>query len=356
MKALVTGGGGFLGGAVVRQLLERGAQVRSFSRGEHAELRALAVEQLRGDLSDAAAVNAAVAGCDIVFHVAAKVGAWGPRAAFHATNVLGARNVLDACREHGVRDLVYTSTPSVVFDGRDLEGVDESVPVPTHHEAHYPATKAEAERLVLAAAGEALRTVALRPHLIWGPRDTNLVPRILERGRKGQLRRISGPPKLVDTVYIDDAARAHLLAADRLRESAESAARVSGRAYFISSGQPVPVWEMVDHILAAAGLPPVKRSVSPRAAYAAGWLLETLYGLLGLESEPRMTRWVARELSSAHWFDIGAARRDLGYAPQVPLDEGLRRLAAWLATGAAPGGQVTRPGNDSIPPTTVRDD
>lgn len=336
MKALVTGGGGFLGGAIVRQLLERGGEALSFARGEHPDLRRLGVEQHRGDIGDAAAVGRAAAGCDVVFHVAGKMGAWGPYAEYHRVNVVGTRNVVEACRQQGVRSLVYTSSPSLVFQGRDMEGVNESVPYPEHHEAHYPRTKAEAERLVLAANGPALQTVALRPHLIWGPGDTNLVPRIVERGRKGQLRRISGPPKLVDTVYVDDAARAHVLAADRLAEGGQAAAAVAGKAYFISSGQPVPLWEMVDHILAAAGQQPVRREVSPRAAYAAGWLFEKVYGLLGLQSEPRMTRWVARELSTAHWFDIGAARRDLGYEPQVSLEEGLRRLAESLkASGSS---------------------
>ncbi|MCP4701545.1 MAG: NAD-dependent epimerase/dehydratase family protein [Gammaproteobacteria bacterium] len=328
MNILVTGGGGFLGGAIVRLLVERGDTVRSFSRNEYPELAALGVEQHRGDLADAEAVARATKACDLVFHAAAKPGAWGPYQAYYNANVLGTQYVLNACRQQKIRYLVYTSSPSVVFTGCDMEGVNESAPYPAHHQAHYPKTKAEAERKVLAANEAELRTTALRPHLIWGPRDPNLVARIVTRGRAGQLLRIGREPKLVDTVYIDDAARAHLLAADRLRETPSKPA---GKAYFISSGRPIDVWEMVDRILAAADLPPLKRSISPKAAYAAGWLLETVYGLLRIKSEPRMTRWVAEQLSNAHWFDITAARRDLGYEPQVSLDKGLFYLKAWLA-------------------------
>jgi nucleoside-diphosphate-sugar epimerase len=222
VKALVTGGGGFLGKAIVRLLHARGDEVRSFSRTPHPELTALGVEHCCGDLDDRDAVAAAVAGCDLVFHVAAKAGIWGPYQDFYRANVVGTRNVIDACRQHGVRRLVYTSSPSVVFDGHDMEGVDESVPYPRHFHAPYPQTKAEAEIMVLRSNGPELATVALRPHLIWGPEDNHLVPRILLRGRQGALRRIGDRPCLVDTIYIDNAASAHLLAADALATAPSS--------------------------------------------------------------------------------------------------------------------------------------
>lgn len=326
MKALVTGGGGFLGGAIVRRLVARGDAVRSFARGEYPELAGLGVEVVRGDLSDAAALAAAAQGCDVVFHVAAKAGVWGPYAEYFRANVTGTENVVAACRAHGVRRLVYTSSPSVVFDGRDMEGVDESVPYPDHYHTAYPQTKALAEKLVLGANGAELATVSLRPHLIWGPGDPHLVPRIVARARAGRLRRIGNRPNLVDTVYIDNAAYAHLLAADHLAPGAP----VAGKAYFITQGEPLPLWDMINRILAAAGLPPVTKSVPAGMAYAAGWLCETVYGLLRLRAEPPMTRFVARELATAHWFNIDAARRDLGYRPAVSLEEGLKRLAASL--------------------------
>ncbi len=330
MNALVTGGGGFLGGAIVRRLADRGDRVRSLSRGRYPALDLLGVEQIQGDVADAGAVDMAVAGCDVVFHVAAKAGVWGPYAEYHRANVVGTQNVLSACRKHGVRRLVYTSSPSVVFDGRDMEGVDESVPYPTHYEAAYPKTKAEAERLVLAANGPDLATVALRPHLIWGPGDNHLTPRILERGRAGRLRRIGRMDPRIDATYIDNAADAHILAADRLAPGSP----VAGRAYFIGNGEPIPLWDLVNGILAAGDAPPVTRTVPTWLAYTAGWLLEAAYTLLRRRDEPPLTRFVVRELTTAHWFDLTAARRDLGYEPKTSIAEGLKRLADSLKFSA----------------------
>jgi nucleoside-diphosphate-sugar epimerase len=337
MNALVTGGGGFLGSAIVRRLCARGDRVRSLARHRYPGLEALGVTQHQGDVADAAAVAAAAAGCDEVFHVAARAGLGGRYEDYHRTNVVGTENVLAACRRHGVGRLVYTSSPSVVFNGRDMEGVDESVPYPAHYEAHYPRTKALAERLVLRANGPALATVALRPHLIWGPGDNHLIPRILARARSGRLRRVGRASPLIDSTYIDNAADAHLLAADRLasppRQGGEA---VAGKAYFLSQGEPLPLWDLVNRILQAAGLGPVTRTVPFGVAYAAGWVLEAVYVVLWRQDEPPMTRFLARELATAHWFDIGAARRDLGYEPAVSTEEGLRRLERYFRAGPAP--------------------
>ena len=327
MKILVTGGGGFLGKAIIRLLLAKGVAVRSFSRQRYPELTALGVEHCQGELNDLAAVTAAVKGCDTVYHVAAKAGVWGPYTDYYQANVVGTRNIIQACRSHQTQRLIYTSSPSVVFDGSDMEGVDEAVPYPTHFHSFYPQTKAEAEQLVLAANSDQLATVALRPHLIWGPGDNHLVPRILERGRQGALRKIGQRPCLVDTIYIDNAAAAHLQAAAHL----EINSPVAGKAYFLSNDEPLPLWEVVNRILAAGEIPPVTKSISPALAYAIGTLLEKVYHLLNLKGEPRMTRFVARELSTAHWFDLSAAKRDFAYAPKVSIDEGMQRLKAWLA-------------------------
>ena len=332
LKALVTGGGGFLGLAVVEQLLARGDQVRSFARGPYPGLADLGVEVRRGDLRDAQAVEQACAGCDVVFHVAAKAGIWGRYAAYYEPNVRGTQNVLAACREHGVRRLVYTSSPSVVFDGRSMEGVDESVPYPQRQHSHYAATKALGEQAVLAANGTTLRTLALRPHLIWGPRDNHLVPRIVSRGRAGTLRRVGDGTNKVDTTYIENAARAHLLAADALATNP----RAAGRPFFISQGEPMALWEIINRILAAAGLPPLTRSVPQPVAWSVGAILEAAHAVFRLTGEPRMTRFVARELATAHWFDITAARTELGYEPVISITEGLHRLEAWLQEREAP--------------------
>jgi len=330
VRALVTGGGGFLGGAVVRMLLARGDTVVSLARGDYPGLRELGVHTVRGDLADPAAVLAAAEGCDVVLHVAAKAGIWGSAADFERSNVEGTRTVLQACRTLGIRRLVHTSTPSVVHAGGDIAGGDESLPYATRFSSDYPRTKALAEREVLAAADHALATVALRPHLVWGPGDTQLVPRILDRARAGRLRFVAGGTALVDTTYVDDAVAAHLCAADRL----EPGASCSGRAYFISSGDPRPVRDVVNAILAAGGRAPETRSVPLPLAEAAGAVAETVWRLLHRHDEPPMTRFLARQLATAHWFDISAARRDLGYVPQVGLDEGFRRLAAALGSAA----------------------
>jgi len=326
-RALVTGGGGFLGLALIRLLRQHGWQVRSLARGRYPALTELAIEQIRADLADQAAVTTACADCDVVFHVAAKAGIWGQPADFERANVLGTQHILRACRHQRVRRLVYTSSPSVVFSGRDLAGVNESIPYPSHYEADYPRTKALAEQQVLAANDAHLATVALRPHLIWGPGDNHLVPRILARGRAGRLRRLGSGNPLVDSLYIDNAAEAHLLAAERLAIGSP----IAGKAYFLSQGEPWPLWDLVDAILAAGALPPVRRQLPVGLAYTAGYLLEQAYRLLHLPGEPVMTRFLARELSTAHWFDISAARHDLGYAPRISICEGLQRLAVALA-------------------------
>jgi len=326
MKALVTGGGGFLGGAVVRLLRQREDSVRSFTRSAYPWLDEIGVEQSLGDLANLEAVERAVAGCDIVFHVAARAGVWGRYSDFFDTNVTGTQNVIAACKTHGVRKLVYTSTPSIVHRGTDIEGGNESLPYPKHFDAYYPETKATAEKAVLAANSPELATVSLRPHLIFGPGDPHLIPRIIAAARKGKLKRIGSRPIKVDVTYIDNAADAHIFAGDKL----DIGTPLAGKAYFISNGEPVELWPFIDRILAEAGLPPVAKSVSAWKAKLAGRVLEWVYWLFRLPGEPPMTRFVANQLSTSHWYDISAARRDLGYEPKVSVEEGLKRLGERL--------------------------
>ncbi|TWT41874.1 3 beta-hydroxysteroid dehydrogenase/Delta 5--_4-isomerase [Phycisphaerae bacterium RAS1] len=330
-NCLVTGGGGFLGRAIVERLIAARARVSILARQNYPELRAMGAVQWRADLRDATAVAEAVAGCDTVFHVAARAGVWGSYRDFFEPNVIGTRNVLRACREGGVARLVYTSSPSVVFDGRDMCGVDESSPYPLRHHSHYSATKAVAEQEVLAASGPSLRTIALRPHLVWGPRDNHIVPRLIARARAGKLRRVGDGKNRVDTTYIDNAADAHILAAAAL----DTNPRAAGRAYFISNGEPRPLWDIVNAILATAGLPPVTRGISRGMACLLGGLMEVAYGVVRSTREPPMTRFVANELATSHWFDLSAARRELGYEPHVSIDEGLKRLTLWFGTRSA---------------------
>jgi 2-alkyl-3-oxoalkanoate reductase len=323
MKALVTGGGGFLGGAVARILLARGDVVRSFTRSRYAWLDDIGIEQTLGDLTDLSAVERAVNGCDVVIHVAAKAGVWGRYSDYFTTNVVGTKNVVAACRSQGVNKLVYTSTPSVVHSGQDIEGGTESLPYAKHFDAYYPQTKAEAEQAVLAANGPDLATVALRPHLIWGPGDPHLIPRLLARAKAGRLKRVGRREVKVDVTFVDNAADAHVLAADKLSPGSP----IAGKAYFISNGEPVLLWPFINRILELAGLPPTTQRVPVWTARLAGRVLEGIHRVFRLTGEPAMTVFTAGQLSTSHWYDISAARRDLGYEPRVSLEDGLRRLA-----------------------------
>lgn len=319
-KVLVTGGGGFLGRAVVKKLVKKGVEVRSFSRNYYEELNFPGVVQVKGDLADKRAVTEAVTGVDVVYHIAAKAGIWGEWSDFFKVNVTGTDNVIKACLENRVKRLIYTSSPSVVFHGDDMEGVDESVPYPAKYHAAYPETKAIAEKLVKKAGCKELATIILRPHLIWGPKDNHLVPELIKKAKR--LKRVGNGKNLVDTIYVDNAADAHVLAADALEKNPS----LSGNVYFISQDEPVSLWQMVDDILDAAGLPPVRGSVSARAAFVAGSVFEFLFSFLKIDKDPPMTKFVARELATSHWFDISKAKKDLGYFPEISTKQGLEFL------------------------------
>jgi nucleoside-diphosphate-sugar epimerase len=354
MHALVTGGGGFLGGYIVEALLARGDRVRSFGRGEYPALEAQGVEIVRGDIRDSDALAAACVGIDCVFHAAALPGIGMDREAYRSVNQAGTELLLANCRRQGVSRLVYTSSPSVVFAGRDQCGVDESAPYDfgwmRANKAYYSESKACAEQAVLAANGDGLKTCALRPHLIWGPGDTHLIPRLIARARAGRLRRVGEGSNLVDITYVENAAEAHLRAADALDGEAASAAGLAltskvatpaaeaaspspspaGKVYFISQGEPVNCWQWIDEVLKLVGLPAVDKSLSHKTARQLGAVCEVAYRALPLRGEPPMTRFLAAQLATSHWFDITSARRDFGYEPRVTTAEGMRRLGQWL--------------------------
>ncbi|HVS51752.1 MAG TPA: NAD-dependent epimerase/dehydratase family protein [Opitutaceae bacterium] len=334
MTTLVTGGTGFLGRRIVERLLAEGRAVVVLARTPAPDLEKRDVRFVRAALDgDPAALRAACAGVETVFHVAAKVGVWGRYEDFFRVNVLGTRALLEGAREHGVRRFVYTSTPSVVYNGRDLAGADESLPLTQNCPSPYPLTKAIAERDVLAANSPALRTVALRPHLIWGVGDPHLVPRVLERARRGRLRIVGAGKNRVDMVHIENAVDAHLLAERALYGGAASAA--AGRPFFITNGEPVVLWDWIDALLRALGEPPVTKHISLRNASAIGAFCEGIWRMLPLRGEPPMTRFVAAELAKDHWFDIGAARRDLGYAPRISMAQGTAELIRALKAKAS---------------------
>ncbi|WP_058836213.1 2-alkyl-3-oxoalkanoate reductase [Luteimonas abyssi] len=333
MRVLVTGGGGFLGQALCRGLVAQGHEVVSFNRGLYPQLDAIGVQQARGDLADFAAVRDAARGTEAVFHNAAKAGAWGSYESYHEANVVGTRNVIEACRMHGIGRLVYTSTPSVTHRAtHPVEGgTADTVPYGEHLKAPYAATKREAEEMVLAANAGDLATVALRPRLIWGPGDNQLLPRLVERAHAGRLRFVGDGLNRIDTTYIDNAAQAHLDAFAHLAPGAACA----GRAYFISNGEPMAVRDIVNALLDAAGAPRVDKTIPFRVAYAAGAVCEVLWPLLRRRDEPPMTRFLAEQLATTHWYDMAPANRDFGYVPRVPIHEGLTRLkASWDARAA----------------------
>lgn len=325
MKILVTGGGGFLGQALCRGLRTRGHEVVSFNRGRYPALAAIGVQQVQGDLALRDAVIAAAAGCDAVFHNAAKAGAWGSYRSYYDANVVGTQNVIEACRIHGIGKLVYTSTPSVTHrKTHPVEGgTADTVPYGEQLKAPYAATKLLAEKLVLAANDMQLATVALRPRLIWGVGDNQLLPRLVERAKAGRLRFVGDGDNRIDTTYIDNAAQAHFDAFEHLAPGAACA----GRAYFISNGEPRTVRDIVNGLLQAAGAPAVEKTIPFGVAYAAGAVCEGLWHVLPLKGEPPMTRFLAEQLSTTHWYDMAPARRDFGYVPRVTIDEGLARLA-----------------------------
>ena len=319
MKILVTGGGGFVGGYIVERLLARGYAVRSIGRSPQPELVAKGVEVVCGDLTDATAVSAACEGVDAVFHVAARAGVWGSWESFYGPNVIGTRNVLSACRKWQVKRLVYTSTPSVVFNGDSIRGGDESLPYGKNWLCHYAETKALAEQEALAANSEKLQVVALRPHLIFGPGDPHLLPRVIESVKAGRLRIVGDGSAKVDVSYVGNVADAHLDAFDALERG-----KGAGQAYFISQGEPVDLWPWLNSILEGLGQPPLTQKIPLPLAYGIGALCEGVWKVLRRRTDPPITRFVAVELAKDHYFDIRKAQHVLGYQPRVPMNEALK--------------------------------
>lgn len=326
--AMVTGGGGFIGKALVRRLLAMGVDTRVVGRSRYPDLEGLPVKVYQGDIRDGKFLVQAFKGCDTVFHVAAKAGIWGSFGDYFSINVTGTRNVLAACKANNCRSLVYTSSPSVVFSGA-MENISEAAPYPEKYLCHYAHTKALSEYLVLQADGLDFRTTAIRPHLVWGPEDTNLIPRLVARGRSRSLKQVGDGSNLVDISYIDNVVDAHLLAAGSLHGSAAA----GGRAYFISQGEPVNLWGWINGLFERLDIPPVSRRVSFRKAYVAGLLMEAVYAVLGRDDEPAMTRFLAEQLAKPHYFSLARARQDLGYTPLVTTSEGLDRTVAWIRAG-----------------------
>ena len=330
-RVIVYGGGGFLGRYIIERLIALGVKdIVSFGRKEQPELEALGVTVIQGDIRERREVLDAAKGCSLVFHTAAKAGVWGCRIEYKDINVGGTQNVIDACLEHGIPYLVYTSSPSIAYDpSENIENIDETHPMPSSYLSFYSETKAKAEKLLLGSNCEALRVVALRPHLIWGPRDTHLIPRVIEKAKAGKLVQVGGRDTKVDLTYVENAAHAHILAMEALCNGLKG-----GEAYFISDDNPVNLWDWLDTLLVGVGLPTIKKSISYKQAYFVGKVSEYLYiNLPFLNGEPPLTKFVAGQLAHSHYFNISKSKAELSYRPIVSNEEGLKRTIAWVKDG-----------------------
>lgn len=326
MRILVTGGGGFLGTWIIKELLKNPSYlVTNFSRHSYTHLEDLGVPTIRGDISKMEDVEHALSqGFDGLFHVASLVGMWGNPKDFDRINITGTENLLSAAKKFSVKRFVYTSSPSVVFGRGGHTGADETLPYPEVHLGHYPRTKAVAEKMVLEASAGDFCTTALRPHLIWGPGDQNLIPRVVQKAREGKLKIIGSGENEVDVIYVEEAARAHVMAFEKLTPGSS----LTGQAYFLGQG-PVKLWEFIDQVLKLAEVSPIESSIGLKSALVIGKIMEGVWQFAGLYSpEPPLTQFIALNMATDHWFSHEKAFRDFGWKPEITIQEGLKRLFA----------------------------
>jgi 2-alkyl-3-oxoalkanoate reductase len=325
-RVLITGGGGFVGQALLKLLRDEQIECAILGRNNYPELEPYKITCYRGDICNKEFVHSTIKGFDVVFHVAALAGIWGPKEHFYNVNVLGTENIIEACKENQIQALVYTSTPSVVFSGNDINGGNETLPYAEHFLCEYARTKVIAEKAVLTVDQQILKTCAIRPHLIWGPGDPHLIPRLIDRGRKRKLKVVGQGNNMVDITYIDNVARAHYLAAQKLLTTGSC----SGKAYFIGQERPVRLWAWINDLFRNLDIPPVENKISLSAAYTAGSILETVHKLIIPSKEPVMTRFLAEQLAKSHYFSHQSAHIDFGYTPLISIEEGMDRLLHWL--------------------------
>lgn len=324
MKILVTGGGGFLGKSLIKKLLEKNHHVFNFSRSHYPELERQGVTCHQGDISNLKDVSKALEGKEAVFHLASRVGMWGKWEDFYNTNVKGTENIIKSCQRLAIKQLIYTSTPSVVFGKDDLINANESTPYPQKYLGHYAHSKSLAEQKILKANDSSkLLTTALRPHLIFGKDDPNLIPRLVKAAKKRKLKQIGSGKNLVDVIAVENAAHAHILALEKLYEGSP----ICGKAYFLGQDSPVNLWDFIGKILNIHGLPPLTKKISFKKAYMLGALIEKVLSLTkNYSADPPMTRFVALQLSKSHYFSHKKAFLDLGYKPIISTEEALQRL------------------------------
>lgn len=315
MKFLVTGATGFVGSAIAKALIVRGDSVVGIARRE----AKFSFPYIRKDLSELTPEDLApFLPIDGVFHTAAKVGMWGPWSDFQKTNVDSTQRLVAIAQALKIPRFVYTSSPSVIANGKDLKNVDERQPYPEKFHANYPRSKSLAEKIVLRANSNDFKTLSLRPHLIFGPGDSNLIPTILKKALDGRLKIIGQGKNLCDFSFIEDCVNAHLLAMNALSDNSNAA----GRAYFISQGDPYPLWDFINQILIANNVAPITKRVSASIALPLASLIEKVS--LVLNKEPPLTRFLVEEMSTDHYFDISAAKKELKYTPRYSVSDGIK--------------------------------
>ena len=324
MRVLVTGGGGFLGSHLVEQLLQFGHQVRSIGRRPQIVLAAKGVEVIQGDIVSISDVQQAMHGVDVVFHTAGYANIDMLYSNYYQTNVIGTKNLVDTAKKVGVSKFIYTSSPSVVFNGEDISGADESMPVNEHYHWYYSSTKAIAENYVLKNNDpDVMLTTAIRPHLLLGPGDNHLLPNLIKKIKSGKLKVVGDGNNLVDVTFVDNAVHAHILALEHIN-------RAAGKAYFIGQERPLKIWQLINNICHQLHLPEIKQSIDFHTAYYFGWCCEWVYKLCCLTGNPPMTRALAVALAKDHYFSHEAARNDLGYKPLSLIETNVEKLiASW---------------------------
>ncbi|OUR97174.1 hypothetical protein A9Q84_12675 [Halobacteriovorax marinus] len=323
MNILVTGAGGFLGLYIAEQLIAKGHKVFNFSRRDYRELAELGIETRIGDLNDPKSIENALNDIEVVFHVAGKVAMWGKWEDFYQTNTVGTKNLVDACKRSGISKFIYTSTPSVVFGIDDIIEGNEEIPYPKESLSMYAKSKMLAEKYVLENHTQNFLTCALRPHLIFGPRDKNIIPRLIEARRKGKLKVIGDGDNLVDVIYVENAAKAHIQAFEKL--SLDS--NMSGEAYFIAQEKPVNLWDFINTVLERNGERKIEKSISVKKAYLIGTIIEFILRTLRVWNvHPPMSRFVALQLGKSHYFSHKKAEKDFAYHPDISTEEALDRI------------------------------
>jgi nucleoside-diphosphate-sugar epimerase len=327
VKALVTGGGGFIGRRIVEMLLEQGHEVHFLARSQYPEVEALGATAHVIDIRNPTDLISVVKGVDVLFHVASKAGVWGTKEAYYSTNVEGTRALLDAAIAAHVPRFIYTSTPSVVGYESDIINGQQDLPYAKHHRFHYPASKTIAEKMVLAANGPKIATVAIRPHLVFGPGDNHTLPGVVSRAQANKLIQVGDGSNLVDVTYVDNAAGAHIDAMHALKDHTSAPA---GRAYFIGNDEPVVLWDWIGTLVHALGLPGPRVKLPLWFATILGTLFEWVWTIFKLDGQPRITRMIAAGVARSHCYDMEPAKRDLGYTIRVNMEEGTARTVAWL--------------------------